>query len=147
MGESAMVLGAWLASDNANVVRDKESIDILVLNARTLGEVIDLVTPLSRKLKGGISVYAQGLTDKAQEASPPKVRFRKAEEGVWDLIILSPHSIETAGSKSIRADVMHALTIIKLSPDSRIIMCVPTSPEASPVTLRVRIFGHSPPAT
>jgi len=147
MEEAAGELGVWLASDFPSAIDDKDTVSIYIMAARRMTEVIALVAPLSKKLKNGVSVWAPGITEKTTE-SPPKIKIRKLEtETGYDIVIFAPYGIETVSVKSLRNDVLQALTIVKLSEDSRIVICAPSSSESNPVSLRVRIFGHSPPST
>jgi hypothetical protein len=138
MSESAINLGNWLASDSANLIGDRDTLSVLVLNAKTIKEITDLVTPLSKKLKNGVSVWAKGSNEKPSE-SPSKIKFQKQQDGSWDLVVFSTYSIETSGNKSIGSEILHALTLAKLDEKSRIIVCVPTSAETGPIAVRVRV--------
>jgi len=143
MGESAASVGVWLASDFAKIATgDRDTVSVLVLCPFSLREVLDIVTPLSKKLNNGVTVYAKGFTEKPADA-PQRMRFKKLESGEWDVIVLGPHVTETMGTRALRTEVMSALNSVKLSDRSRVVICAPTTAETNPVALRVRVYVYS----
>ena len=139
MGESAASVGVWMASDVANLCAAADSLNVLVLSARSIKELVDLVGPVSKKLKGGVTVWSKSLADKVNGEISPKIRFRRLDDSTWDIVVFSPVAMETAGTKGLKADILHSLTLVKLSGRSRVIICVPSTAETSPVALRVRV--------
>lgn len=138
MEQSSVKLGLWMAGEASGISTDRQSVSLLVLGSKSVKEVIDLVTPLSRKLESGLTVWAQGLTEKSSDA-PDKVEFRMLEPGHWDVAVFSPRYVEAMGVQALQVEVMQALLALKTSPRSSLVLCVPTTVESNPVTLRNRM--------
>ncbi len=142
-GDPCKALGTALAMEP--FIEGRDGLNILLLGCRHLKEVIDLISPLARKLSEGVSVWASGLTEKSSDA-PAKVRFRNLENGgLWDLVIFSPRATEATSQKTLKAELVGALNVLKLNSESYLAICVPNLLENNPLMLRSRIFGNSVP--
>jgi hypothetical protein len=139
MPETCAALGSWLASDSANLIGDKETMSIYIVNPRAVKEVIDIVTPLSRRLKNGVVVWGKGIYGDMTAQSTPKIQFKKLEIGSWDLVVHSPIALEILSNAVIAGDVLHSLTKLNNNENSRLIICVAASAETNPVAVRVRV--------
>ena len=139
MSEAPRNLGVWLASNISKFDKDQKSLEVYVSGSRSKQEVLALLTPLSKKLESGISVWAPGLSEEEAASSNKLITFKTSEQTSYDLIIYSPRSVETIGQKYLRQEIPRSLTSIKKSPNARIILCVPSSAEKNPLAIRVRM--------
>ena len=140
MGEISTSLGVWLASDSANLCVGTDTLNVLVVNCKSTKEIVDMLGPLSKRLLGGVTTWSKGISSSSDSSeSSSKIKFKKLEDSAWNVVVFSPISIETAGTKGLRSEILHALTLVKLSERSRVILCVPSSAETSPIALRVRV--------
>ena len=137
MAEIAAQFGGWLASEISIIVGEKDTLNVLVIGHRSAQEVCDIVVPLAKKLKSGLTVWAKGLTEIPE--APPKVRLRILEDGQWDLIVFSPYMTEVTSQKILKSELVQAFTVAKAAESSRIIICVSRMPDFSPYALRTRL--------
>lgn len=135
MVDFAANYGNWLAFESPKIIGNAESVSIYVAGARSVEEVFDIVVPLAKKLRNGVTVWSKVLTDKSSEASG-KVKFKRLKDGEWDLVIFSPYMMEASSTKSIHNDLTQALTLIKRNAESRVLICVPKFAAANPISIR-----------
>ena len=134
MSYASIDLGKWLAE---YFVHTPDLLRILVVGSPTVQEILDLITPISKKIKKVIVWAGEGVN--LESSLPSNVQWRKAENRSWDLVLLSVSSIEVISEKALRAELLHSLSVLSNSSNSRLILSVPSSPEFTSPAFRIKV--------
>lgn len=115
---------------------------MLLIGGKRSEEMRDLACAWAKHRKNALTVFAEGLA--LNETGWKNVRVQKCE--VYDVVVFAPRACEALGSKAAKTEFARALTMTKTHPQSCVVMCVLSSTDTNPVSLRVKMFGHGPPS-
>ncbi|KAH9260656.1 hypothetical protein BASA81_001123 [Batrachochytrium salamandrivorans] len=142
MDESAVNLGVWLAGGEAKMTVGRDSLNVLVIGARSMRELGELLTPLAKRLSNGL-VCSSSFTITTNQSGEPalstKIRIKQLPFGSWDLVLFAPRYCETIPPRELKQSVVFALQKCKVGPSTRLVLALPTNVDFHPVQLRTRM--------
>lgn len=152
MDESAVNLGVWLAGGEARMTVGRDSLNVLVIGARSTRELGELLTPLAKRLSNGLVCSSSVVAPSGQNGEPAlstKIRIKQLPFGSWDLVVFAPRYCEAIPPRELKQSLVFALQKCRLGPNTRLVLALPANAESHPVQLRARmcvfpLHTHSP---